>query len=234
MEHFQHPRTCCWPCPSVPPRGNPFSPSTWPRANHYSKPFLFFSLSPSLTQISVLPSPPLSRSPDPAAGRSDRAGLQRKPWRPSAALLPCGPPRGPAGCRAGPGASGAQGTPRARSLRCLTTAHPSVYLGTLLSGAGWPGRSGEGPAPGGPPALCCSSGPAGGERPRKVRLGLEGMGPDPPLTSPPPQLSGPPGFLAPGTTAPLSLRIASFSGPQDLYLRTSAKPSFALTSNLSR
>lgn len=48
------------------------------------------------------------------------------------------------------------------------------------------------------------------------------------------ELSGPPGFLAPGTTAPLSLRIASFSGPQDLYLRTSAKPSFALTSNLSR
>ncbi|KAM9739959.1 von Willebrand factor A domain-containing protein 7 isoform 2-T3 [Dama dama] len=48
------------------------------------------------------------------------------------------------------------------------------------------------------------------------------------------ELSGPPGFLAPGTTAPLSLRIASFSGPQDLYLRTSAKPSFPLTSNLSR
>ena len=185
-------------------------------------------------QISVLPSPPLSRSPDPAASRSDRAGLQRKPWRPSATLLPRGPPRGPAGCRAGPGASGAQGTPRARSLRCLTTAHPSVYLGTLLSGAGWPGRSREGPAPGGPPAVCCSSGPAGGERPRKVRLGLEGMGPAPPLTSPPPQLSGPSGFLAPGTTAWLSLRIASFSGPQDLYLRTSAKPSFALTSNLSR
>ena len=57
MEHFQHPRTCCWPCPSVPPRGNPFSPSTWPRANHYSKPFLFFSLS----QVSCrsLFSPPL-------------------------------------------------------------------------------------------------------------------------------------------------------------------------------
>lgn len=67
-----------------------------------------------------------------------------------------------------------------------------------------------------------------------MQLGLEGTGPAPPLTSLPSQLSGPPGFLAPGTTAPLSLRIASFSGPQDLHLRTSAKPNFALTSNLSR
>ncbi|XP_004424533.1 PREDICTED: von Willebrand factor A domain-containing protein 7 isoform X1 [Ceratotherium simum simum] len=48
------------------------------------------------------------------------------------------------------------------------------------------------------------------------------------------ELSGPPGFLAPGTQAPLSLRIASFSGPQDLDLRTFVNPSFALTSNLSR
>lgn len=67
-----------------------------------------------------------------------------------------------------------------------------------------------------------------------MQLGLEETGPAPPLTSLPSQLSGPPGFLAPGTTALLSLRIASFSGPQDLHLRTSAKPNFALTSNLSR
>uniref|UniRef100_A0ABI7YA64 von Willebrand factor A domain containing 7 n=1 Tax=Felis catus TaxID=9685 RepID=A0ABI7YA64_FELCA len=48
------------------------------------------------------------------------------------------------------------------------------------------------------------------------------------------ELSGSPGFLVPGSKAPLSLRIASFSDPQDLDLRTSVKPSFALTSNLSR
>ncbi|KAM9667081.1 von Willebrand factor A domain-containing protein 7 [Trichechus inunguis] len=48
------------------------------------------------------------------------------------------------------------------------------------------------------------------------------------------ELSGPPGFLAPGSKAPLSLHIATFSGPQDLDLRTSVNPSFALTSNLSR
>ncbi|KAM6182344.1 von Willebrand factor A domain-containing protein 7 [Erethizon dorsatum] len=48
------------------------------------------------------------------------------------------------------------------------------------------------------------------------------------------ELSGPPGFLAPGSKAPLSLRVASFSGSQDLELRTSVHPSFALTSNLSR
>ncbi|XP_037699604.1 LOW QUALITY PROTEIN: von Willebrand factor A domain-containing protein 7 [Choloepus didactylus] len=48
------------------------------------------------------------------------------------------------------------------------------------------------------------------------------------------ELSGPPGFLAPGSKAPLSLHMASFSGPQDLDLRTSVNPSFALTSNLSR
>ncbi|XP_011280610.2 von Willebrand factor A domain-containing protein 7 isoform X1 [Felis catus] len=47
------------------------------------------------------------------------------------------------------------------------------------------------------------------------------------------ELSGSPGFLVPGSKAPLSLRIASFSDPQDLDLRTSVKPSFALTSNLS-
>ncbi|XP_032703185.1 von Willebrand factor A domain-containing protein 7 isoform X3 [Lontra canadensis] len=48
------------------------------------------------------------------------------------------------------------------------------------------------------------------------------------------ELSGSPGFLAPGSKAPLSLRITSFSGPQDLDLRTSVSPSFPLTSNLSR
>ncbi|XP_066120367.1 von Willebrand factor A domain-containing protein 7 [Saccopteryx bilineata] len=48
------------------------------------------------------------------------------------------------------------------------------------------------------------------------------------------ELSGPPSLLAPGSQVPLSLRIASFSGPQDLDLRTSVTSSFALTSNLSR
>ncbi|XP_049744864.1 von Willebrand factor A domain-containing protein 7 isoform X2 [Elephas maximus indicus] len=48
------------------------------------------------------------------------------------------------------------------------------------------------------------------------------------------ELSGPPGFLAPGRKALLSLHITSFLGPQDLDLRTSVNPSFALTSNLSR
>ncbi|XP_047590528.1 von Willebrand factor A domain-containing protein 7 isoform X5 [Lutra lutra] len=48
------------------------------------------------------------------------------------------------------------------------------------------------------------------------------------------ELGGSPGFLAPGSKVPLSLRITSFSGPQDLDLRTSVSPSFPLTSNLSR
>lgn len=48
------------------------------------------------------------------------------------------------------------------------------------------------------------------------------------------ELSGPPDFLTPGSKAPLSLHIVSFSGPQDLDLRTSVNPSFSLTSNLSR
>ncbi|KAL1771848.1 von Willebrand factor A domain-containing protein 7 isoform X1 [Sigmodon hispidus] len=48
------------------------------------------------------------------------------------------------------------------------------------------------------------------------------------------ELSGPPAFLAPGSKVPLSLHIASFSGPQDLDLRMSVNPSFSLTSNLSR
>ncbi|XP_049621104.1 von Willebrand factor A domain-containing protein 7 [Suncus etruscus] len=48
------------------------------------------------------------------------------------------------------------------------------------------------------------------------------------------ELCGPQGFLAPGSKAPLSLRIASFSGPQDLDLNASVNPTFALTSNISR
>ncbi|XP_052020112.1 von Willebrand factor A domain-containing protein 7 [Apodemus sylvaticus] len=48
------------------------------------------------------------------------------------------------------------------------------------------------------------------------------------------ELSGPPDFVTPGSKAPLSLHIASFSGPQDLDVRTSVNPSFSLTSNLSR
>lgn len=48
------------------------------------------------------------------------------------------------------------------------------------------------------------------------------------------ELSGPPDFLTPGSKAPLSLRVASFSGPQDVDLRSSVNPSFSLTSNLSR
>lgn len=48
------------------------------------------------------------------------------------------------------------------------------------------------------------------------------------------ELSAPSGFLAPGSKVSLSVRVASFSGPQDLDLRTSVNPSFSLTSNLSR
>ncbi|XP_008819730.1 von Willebrand factor A domain-containing protein 7 [Nannospalax galili] len=47
------------------------------------------------------------------------------------------------------------------------------------------------------------------------------------------ELTGPPGFLAPGSKAPLSIRITSFSGPQDLDLRTGVSPGFALSSNLT-
>lgn len=63
---------------------------------------------------------------------------------------------------------------------------------------------------------------------------MERVGAAPPLTCPPLQLNGPPRFLDPGSKALLSLRIVSFSGPQDLDLGTSVNPSFALTSNLSR
>ncbi|XP_006772921.2 PREDICTED: von Willebrand factor A domain-containing protein 7 [Myotis davidii] len=74
--------------------------------------------------------------------------------------------------------------------------------------------------------------PASGGEPRAGRSGPRERGSS--LTRPPPQLSGPAGFLAPGSKAPLSLRVASFSGPRDLDLRTWVNSSFALTSNLSR
>ncbi|XP_063095242.1 von Willebrand factor A domain-containing protein 7 isoform X2 [Cavia porcellus] len=48
------------------------------------------------------------------------------------------------------------------------------------------------------------------------------------------ELSGPPGSLTPGSKVALSLRVASFSGFQDVELRTSVRPSFPLISNLSR
>ncbi|XP_006154352.1 von Willebrand factor A domain-containing protein 7 [Tupaia chinensis] len=48
------------------------------------------------------------------------------------------------------------------------------------------------------------------------------------------ELSGPPGFLVPGSKTPLIFRISSFSGPRDLDLSTSVNPGFTLTSNLSR
>ncbi|XP_012886556.1 PREDICTED: von Willebrand factor A domain-containing protein 7 [Dipodomys ordii] len=48
------------------------------------------------------------------------------------------------------------------------------------------------------------------------------------------ELNGPPDFLVPGSKAPLSLHISSFSGPQDLDLQISVNPSFAITSNLTR
>uniref|UniRef100_A0A3Q1M3B1 von Willebrand factor A domain containing 7 n=1 Tax=Bos taurus TaxID=9913 RepID=A0A3Q1M3B1_BOVIN len=88
-----------------------------------------------------------------------------------------------------------------------------------------------------PPTLLSTSGPFSLELVGQdgVGRGLHRVAPQPCAVVPVLlELSGPRGFLAPGTTAPLSLRIASFSGPQDLHLRTSAKPSFALTSNLSR
>ncbi|XP_067608649.1 von Willebrand factor A domain-containing protein 7 isoform X3 [Pseudorca crassidens] len=88
-----------------------------------------------------------------------------------------------------------------------------------------------------PPTLLSTAGPFSLEL-----IGQDGVGQGLHRVAPQPcavvpvllELSGPPGFLAPGTEAPLSLRIASFSGPQDLDLRTSVNPSFALTSNLSR
>ncbi|XP_012589858.1 PREDICTED: von Willebrand factor A domain-containing protein 7 isoform X4 [Condylura cristata] len=48
------------------------------------------------------------------------------------------------------------------------------------------------------------------------------------------ELSGPPGFPVPGSRVQLSLRVTSFSGPQELKLRTFVNPGFAVTSNLSR
>ncbi|XP_007194030.1 von Willebrand factor A domain-containing protein 7 isoform X3 [Balaenoptera acutorostrata] len=88
-----------------------------------------------------------------------------------------------------------------------------------------------------PPTLLSTAGPFSLEL-----IGQDGVGQGLHRAAPQPcavvpvllELSGPPGFLAPGTKALLSLRIASFSGPQDLDLRTYVNPSFALTSNLSR
>lgn len=88
-----------------------------------------------------------------------------------------------------------------------------------------------------PPTLLATSGPFSLEL-----IGQDGAGQGLHRAAPQPcavvpvflELSGPPGFLAPGTKAPLTLRIASFSGPQDLDLRTSVNPSFALSSNISR
>nr|XP_058933446.1 von Willebrand factor A domain-containing protein 7 isoform X6 [Kogia breviceps] len=88
-----------------------------------------------------------------------------------------------------------------------------------------------------PPTLLSTAGPFSLEL-----IGQDGVGQGLHRAAPQPcavapvllELSGPSGFLAPGTEALLSLRIASFSGPQDLDLRTSVNPSFALTSNLSR
>ncbi|XP_048205176.1 von Willebrand factor A domain-containing protein 7 [Perognathus longimembris pacificus] len=48
------------------------------------------------------------------------------------------------------------------------------------------------------------------------------------------ELSGPPSFLVPGSKVPLSLYISSFSGTQDLDIKTDVNPHFALTSNLTR
>ncbi|XP_075835553.1 von Willebrand factor A domain-containing protein 7 isoform X2 [Microtus pennsylvanicus] len=88
-----------------------------------------------------------------------------------------------------------------------------------------------------PPTLLSGSAPFSLEL-----LGQDGGGRDLRRTAPQPcsvapvllELSGPPGSLAPGSKVPLSLHVASFSGPQDLDLRTSVNPSFSLTSNLSR
>nr|KAF6276827.1 von Willebrand factor A domain containing 7 [Myotis myotis] len=88
-----------------------------------------------------------------------------------------------------------------------------------------------------PPPLLSTAGPFALEL-----LGRDGGGRDLRRAAPQPcrvapvllELSGPAGFLAPGSKAPLSLRIASFSGPRDLDLRTWVNSSFTLTSNLSR
>ncbi|XP_053457357.1 von Willebrand factor A domain-containing protein 7 isoform X2 [Nycticebus coucang] len=81
-----------------------------------------------------------------------------------------------------------------------------------------------------PPMLLSTPGPFSLEL-----LGQDGEGRHLHRTAPQPcKLSGPQSFLTPGSRVPLSLHIASFSGPQDLDLRTSVNPSFALTSNLSK
>nr|XP_055186172.1 von Willebrand factor A domain-containing protein 7 isoform X3 [Nyctereutes procyonoides] len=88
-----------------------------------------------------------------------------------------------------------------------------------------------------PPALLSTTGPFSLEL-----IGQDGEGHGLHRVAPQPctvvpvllELSSSPGSLAPGSKAPLSLHIASFSGPQDLDLRTSVNPRFPLTFNLSR
>ncbi|XP_034516376.1 von Willebrand factor A domain-containing protein 7 isoform X2 [Ailuropoda melanoleuca] len=88
-----------------------------------------------------------------------------------------------------------------------------------------------------PPALLSTAGPFSLELIGQDREGrrLHRAAPQPCTVLPVLlELAGSPGFLAPGSRAPLSVRVASFSGHQDLDLRTSVSPSFPLTSNLSR
>ncbi|XP_061255095.1 von Willebrand factor A domain-containing protein 7 isoform X3 [Bos javanicus] len=168
MEHFQHPRTCCWPCPSVPTRG---------------------LQTQMLVEVTGLGSRGGPGGPLPHFSHVVLRGVPQGAELGQVPLEPRGPPE--------------------RGLLAASL----------------------------PPTLLSTSGPFSLEL-----VGQDGVGRGLHRAAPQPcavvpvllELSGPPGFLAPGTTAPLSLRIASFSGPQDLHLRTSAKPSFALTSNLSR
>ncbi|XP_053078999.1 von Willebrand factor A domain-containing protein 7 isoform X3 [Acinonyx jubatus] len=138
------------------------------------------------------PLPPDSascRPPDPAAGRGDRAGLQRQPWSSSAAFLSRRPTRGPGRCRAGPGAFGAHGTAGARFPRRLTTVRTSVHCGTFLSGVDWPGRRGAEPAPSCSPALHRGPCPSGAQR----LPGIPGSRQQGPAQPPHRQLLGPSG-----------------------------------------
>ncbi|VFV45797.1 protein g7c precursor [Lynx pardinus] len=138
------------------------------------------------------PLPPDSascRPPDPAAGRGDRAGLQRQPWSSSAAFLLRRPTRGPGRCRAGPGAFGAHGTAGARFPRSLATVRTSVHCGTFLSGVDWPGRRGAEPAPSCSPALHRGPCPSGAQR----LPGIPGSRQQGPAQPPHRQLLGPSG-----------------------------------------
>ncbi|KAM8779762.1 von Willebrand factor A domain-containing protein 7 isoform 2-T2 [Rhynchonycteris naso] len=132
---------------------------------------------------------------------------------------------------------GSPGEPRPRFSHVVLRGHPQgAELGRVpLEPQGAPQRGLLTAAL--PPALLSPS------RPFSLELaGQDGAGRGLRRATPQPckvvpvllELSGPPGFPAPGSQVPLSLRIASFSGPQDLDLRTSVTASFALTSNLSR